>query len=273
MKVNTRNDLDEDENLTNRNTSFNCQYLIHSMCFKWCIMVFIPLRLYKGREELYPLSEFATHTLPRISSFLLSSFLSICIENTPWYQYFIFTEKNIFVFTHKENIFTSQFSQIYLFPGISLLVWSLIWQVKAQGPDRVWPGPEWRPEWTAAWRVTEPEPPEDTESWWCTVIGRGFNWDVSRINTEITSLALILVMVTVYGFVAILGRDTLLWYCQDYSAYQSYEIGANICPASWYMWPSISLQQTETVMSQGSESKLSTFPLYNLWPSEVFIFL
>ena len=61
----------------------------------------------------------------------------------------------------------------------------------------------------------------------------GFNWDVSRINTEITSLALILVMATtVYSFVAILGRDTLLWYCQDYSAYQSYEIGANICPAS-----------------------------------------
>ena len=60
----------------------------------------------------------------------------------------------------------------------------------------------------------------------------GFNRDVSRINTEITSLALILVMATtVYSFVAILGRDTLLWYCQDYSAYQSYEIGANICPA------------------------------------------
>ena len=29
------------------------------------------------------------------------------------------------------------------------------------------------------------------------------------------------------------GRDTLLWYFQDYySAYQSYEIGANICPVS-----------------------------------------
>ena len=111
----------------------------------------------------------------------------------------------------------------------------LIWQVKAQAPDRVWPEPEWRPEWTAAWRVTEPEPPEDTESGWWTVIGRGFNWDVSRINAEITSLALILVMVTVYGFVAILGRDTLLWYCQDYSAYQSYEIGANICPALIYV--------------------------------------
>ena len=35
------------------------------------------------------------------------------------------------------------------------------------------------------------------------MLGRALNWDVSRINTEITSLALILVMVTVYGFVAI----------------------------------------------------------------------
>lgn len=140
MTVNTRSDLAtiEDENLTNHNANFNVPCLVHSDGKK-------------AKSKFYPLSFFATHTLPQIVFFHPRS-LSICIEHTLWYQYFIFTEKNIFVFTHKENIFTSQFSQIYLFPGISL---RLIWQVKAQGPDQVWPGPEWRPEWGAAWRGTQ----------------------------------------------------------------------------------------------------------------------
>ena len=92
------------------------QVSIHSMCFKWYIYNdFHSSAFYKGRVIS---ALIVCHSHFPSNSFLLSSFLSICIENSPWYQYFIFTEKNIFVFTHKENIFTSQFSQIYLFPGI-----------------------------------------------------------------------------------------------------------------------------------------------------------
>lgn len=262
MTENTRSDLatNEDENLTIQKTSFNVPYLVHSDGKK-------------GKIKVLSALIFCYSHSPS-NSFLSSSFFI----NLYWAHFvisiFYLHREKYFCLHSQGKYFHFSVLTIYLFPGISL-----------RGPeshltsDQVWPGPEWRPEWGTAWRghspVTEPEPPEDTpspESSWWTVLGRGLNWDVSRINTEITSLALILVMVTVYGFVAILiGRDTLLWYCRDYSAYQSYEIGANICPASWYMWPSISLQQTETVMNQGRESKLSSIHCYNLWPSEVFI--
>ena len=128
------------------------------------------------------------------NSFLLSSFLSICIENSPWYQYFIFTEKNIFVFTHKENIFTSQFSQIYLFPGISLWVSSDKWRPGSR-PSVTGPRVETRVDRGVTGDGAGAIGGHGVMMVCCD--RPGFNWDVSRINTEITSLALILVMATV----------------------------------------------------------------------------
>ena len=89
--------------------------------------------------------------------------------------------------------------------------------------------------------VTEPEPPEDTlgtETWWCIVLAiklgcledkyRDYEYSFDPSNGNCVWLC------CYYR-----GWDTLLWHFQDYSAYRSYEIGANICPVSWYMWPSI----------------------------------
>ena len=84
------------------------------------------------------------------------------------------------------------------------------------------------------------------------------------INTEITSLALILVMVTVFGFVAITGGGILC--CGISRITQLIEVTrlVQIFVRSLDICDHLFFQQTETVMNQARVTELSTIPCYNL---------
>ena len=177
------------------------------------------------------------------NTFLLSSFFI----NLYWAHFVIsifYLHRAKYFCLHSQGKYfhSSVLTNIFV-PGISLR--DSVWQESVQ--TKMWPGPECRPEWGTAWR----KPGVRWRSWsqrrtlmmvYCAGPGiklgcfedkyrdYEFSFDPSNGNC-------------VWLCCYYKGRDTLLWYFQDYySAYQSYEIGANICPVSWYMWPTISLQ-------------------------------